>query len=87
MYVCYIICGDIDRNLVYEDFVVLLRKKNIKMGFIIEECFINKSGRFRYNIICDILKECEYFVFYIIFLYLNEEKFVDVDLEIVFICK
>lgn len=86
-YDCYIICGDTDRNVVYENLVVPLREKNIKTGFIIEECSINKGGSSKFNITRDILKECEHLVFYITSSYLNEEKFVDIDLETVLSCK
>lgn len=73
--------------MVYENLVVPLREKNIKTGFIIEECSINKGGSSKFNITRDILKECEHLVFYITSSYLNEEKFVDIDLETVLSCK
>lgn len=78
LYCCYVFCGDFDRGLVYDYFVVLLRKENIIMGFIFEECLINRSGKLVFNIYCDLFKKCEYLIFYLIFVYLEEEKFVDI---------
>lgn len=84
---CYILCGDTDRNFVYTELVKPLRKKNIKTGFIFEESSINKSGKSIFDIRCDILNECKHLVFYITSSYLNEEKFGDIDLTTVLICK
>lgn len=51
------------------------------MGFNFEECSINKSGRSIFDILCDLLNQCEHLIFYITSTYLKEEKFVDIGLE------
>lgn len=80
-YQCYIIGGDTDKNSVYNDLVKPLKEKNIKTGFNFEECSINKSGRSIFDILCDLLNQCEHLIFYITSTYLKEEKFVDIGLE------
>lgn len=47
---CYVLCGDVDWNLVYYEFVVLLRKIDFMIGFIFEEFFMNKSGKLVFEI-------------------------------------
>lgn len=85
-YSCYVFCGDSDRDSVFDHLVVPLRKKNIMTGFIFEECLINKSGKSIFDIHCDLLKKCEHLVFYLTSTYLEEEKFVDIQLETVLHC-
>lgn len=85
-YLCYILCGDTDTNLVENDLVEPLRKKNIKTGFNYDECSINKSGRSIFDILPNILKECEHLGFFLTSSYIKEKKFVDIDLETVLAC-
>lgn len=85
-YSCYVLCGHSDRDSVYGQLVVPLRKQNIITGFIFEECLINRSGKSIFDIHCDLLKKCEHLIFYLTFAYLEEEKFVDIQLETVLHC-
>lgn len=85
-YSCYVLCGHSDRDSVYGQLVVPLRKQNIITGFIFEECLINRSGKSVFDIHCDLLKKCEHLIFYLTFAYLEEEKFVDIQLETVLHC-
>lgn len=82
-YYCYVICGDTDRQSVNYNLVEPLRGKNIKTGFICDQCSINKSGRSKYDIMCDLLNQSEHLIFYITSSYLKDEKFNDIDLETV----
>lgn len=85
-YCCYVFCGDSDRQSVYDHLVVPLRKEKITTGFIFEECLINRSGKSVFNIHCDLLKRCEHLIFYLTSAYLEEEKFVDIQLDKVLHC-
>lgn len=78
LYFCYVFCGYFDRDLVYDYFVVLLRKEKIIIGFIFEECLINRSGKLIFDIYSDLFEKFEYLIFYLILVYLEEEKFVNV---------
>lgn len=66
--------------------MVHLRKENIITGFIFEECLINKSGKSIFDIQCELLEKCEHLIFYLTSAYLEEEKFVDIQLETVLHC-
>lgn len=83
---CYVLCGDADRNSVYHELVVPLRKINVTTGFIFEESPMNKSGKSVFEIQCDILKQCKHLIFYVTSSYLKEENFVDIQLETVLQC-
>lgn len=85
-YSCYVFCADSDKELVYSYLVVPLRNENIITGFIFEECLINRSGKSIFDIHCDLLKKCEHLIFYLTSAYLEEEKFVDIQLETVLRC-
>lgn len=85
-YSTYVFCGHSDRDSVYANLVVPLRKENILTGFIFEECSINKSGKSLSDIQCDLLKKSEHLIFYLTSAYIEEEKFVDVPLETVLHC-
>lgn len=85
-YSCYVFCGHSDRDSVYDHLVVPMRKKNIITGFIFEECLINRSGKSIFDIHSDLLEKSEHLIFYLTSAYLEEEKFVDVQLETVLHC-
>lgn len=85
-YCCYVFCGHSDRDSVYANLVVPLRKENILTGFIFEECSINRSGKSLSDIQCDLLKKSEHLIFCLTSAYIEEEKFVDVPLETVLHC-
>lgn len=83
---CYVLCGDADRNSVYNELVVPLRNNDVTTGFTFEESHINKSGKSVFDIQCDILKQCKHLIFYVTSSYLKEENFVDIQLETVLQC-
>lgn len=83
---CYVLCGDADRNSVYHELVVPLRKIDVTTGFTFEESPMNKSGKSVFEIQSDILKQCNHLIFYVTASYLKEENFVDIQLETVLQC-
>lgn len=85
-YSCYVFCGHSDRDSVYDHLVVPLRKEKITTGFIFEECLINRSGKSIFDIHSDLLEKSEHLIFYLTSAYLEEEKFVNVQLETVLHC-
>lgn len=83
---CYVLCGDADRNSVYHELVIPLRKNDVTTGFTFEESHINRSGKSVFEIQCEILKQCKHLIFYVTTSYLKEERFVDIQLETVLQC-
>lgn len=83
---CYVLCGDADKNSVYNELVVPLRNNGVTTGFTFDETPLNRSGKSVFKIQCDILKECKHLIFYVTSSYLKEEKFVDIQLETVLQC-
>lgn len=86
LYSCYIICGDTDRNIVYNELVVPLKQENITTNFNHEESIINKSGKSVFDIFRDTLTQCEHLIFYLTSSYLNEECTYNDDLDNVLLC-
>lgn len=83
---CYVLCGDADRNSVYHELVVPLRKIDFTTGFTFEESPMNKSGKSVFEIQSDILKQCNHLIFYVTSSYLKEKNSVDIQLETVLQC-
>lgn len=86
LYSCYIICGNTDRNIVYNQLVVPLKQENITTSFNQEESIINRSGKSVFDIFRDILTQCEHLIFYVTSSYLNEECTFNDDLDNVLLC-
>ncbi|XP_061182421.1 uncharacterized protein LOC133190749 [Saccostrea echinata] len=85
-YSCYVVSCDNDKEVVYNSLVLPLREENIATGFIFEECNINKSGKSRFDIQSDIIKQCENLIFYVTSSYLKEEAFLGIHLDTVLQC-
>lgn len=63
LYSCYIICGNTDRNMVYNHLVVPLKQERITTSFNHEESIINRSGKSVFDIFRDTLTQCEHLIF------------------------
>lgn len=86
LYSCYIICGNTDRNMVYNYLVVPLKEERITTSFNHEESIINRSGKSVFDIFRDTLTQCEHLIFYVTSSYLNEECTFNDDLDNVLLC-
>lgn len=80
-YTCYVICANPDRHSANDNLVVPLKGKQIKTGFIMDECSINKSGKPELQIAADIVKHCEHLVFYITSSFLEDNNLIDTYLK------